>query len=219
MGARRPRATGWVDSTAVYRWTGEQLTDLGLPPGHDRPWYTAVLASGGADRLYLAGGGYRTSYWDGSAWSAVREPGSTADLPLHRLAAHPGGGVVWGLDEAATPRRLFRLRGGVAERVAFPLESRTDESVRAIAVDRDGNPYLAFSGGVLALDSRGWRTLPIPGEWTASFGAVWPEDDGSVWVAATRPLGRTPPGYADHQLAFLRIRPRAASSTSTGIAR
>jgi hypothetical protein len=217
VGVRRPRPVGWTDSTTVYRYAGEELTDLRLPREHDLPWYSASLAAASQGELYVAGGS-TTGYWNGSGWSAVREAGSTAALPLAHLGAHPQGGTVWGLDEA-WPQRLFRLRGGVAERVAFPLDRRTGEYVNTIAVDRDGNPYFAFSGGVLTLDSRGWRTLPIPGEWTAANSAVWPEPDGTVWVAATRPFGRTSTGAADRQLAFLRIRPRAATSTPTGASR
>jgi hypothetical protein len=162
-------------------------------------------------------GGSATGFWNGAAWSAVREAGTAADLPLGQLAAHPQGGTVWAL-ETGWPRRLFRLRGGVAERVAHPLEQRIEEYVVGLAVDRDGNPYIGYSGGVATLDSRGWRNLPVPGEWTAS-GAPWPDVDGNVWVAATRPLGRTPAGTTDHRLALLRIRPRAVPPTSTGIAR
>lgn len=211
VGFRRPTATGWTDSLSVYRYAGEALTSLRIPPEHDLPWYAASLAAPSADRLYLTGGN-GTSYWNGSGWSAVREAGSAADLPLYRIAAHPQGGAVWGF-EYGGPRRLFRLREGVAERVPYPLERKPDEYDTQIAVDADGNPYLSYSGGVLALDARGWRTLPIPGEWTAT-GALWPEPDGSVWVAARRPAGRGPTGGTASQLAILRIRPRAASPTS-----
>jgi hypothetical protein len=210
VAARRPPSAGWADSLTVYRYAGDVLTDLGLPRWHDMPWYAASLAAAAADRLYLTGGS-TTSYWNGSGWSTVREAGAVADLPLYRLAAQPQGGAVWGFDYG-WPRRLFRLREGVAERVPYPLERKTDEYETQLAVDADGSPLLSFSGGVLALDARGWRTLPIPGEWTAT-GALWPEPDGSVWVAARRPAGRGPTG-ATSQLAILRIRPRAASSTS-----
>ena len=216
VGVRRSRPGGSTDSLAVYRYAGEVLTDLRLPPEHDMPWYAASLAAAAADRLYLTGGS-TTSYWNGSGWSAVREAGAAADLPLYRLAAQPQGGAVWGFDYG-WPRRLFRLREGVAERVPYPLERKTDEYATLLAVDANGNPWLSFSGGVLALDARGWRTLPIPGEWTAT-GALWPEPDGSVWVAARRPAGRGPTGGTTSQLAILRIRPRAASSTSTDNAR
>ncbi|HEU0079324.1 MAG TPA: hypothetical protein VFQ76_16840, partial [Longimicrobiaceae bacterium] len=216
VGVRRPTAVGWTDSLAVYRYAGDELTDLRLPPEYGLPWYAASLAAASADELYLTG--YTTtSYWNGSGWSAVREAGATADLALYQLAAHPQGGAVWGIDYG-WPRRLFRLRAGVAERVPFPLERKADEYGTRIAVDGDGNPFLSFSGGVLALDARGWRTLPIPGEWTAT-GALWPEPDGTVWVAATRPIVRSPAGGAAVQLAILRIRPRAASSTSTDYVR
>jgi hypothetical protein len=208
-GVRRLGPSGGSDSLSVYRYAGEVLTDLRLPREHDMPWYAASLAAASADRLYLTGGS-TTSYWNGSRWSAVREAGAAADLPLYRLAAHPQGGTVWGFDYG-WPRRLFRLRDGVAERVPYPLERKTDEYATLLAVDADGNPFLSFSGGVVTLDARGWRTLPIPGEWTAA-GALWPEPDGTVWVAATRP---SPTGGTASQLAFLRIRPRAASSTST----
>jgi hypothetical protein len=212
VSARRPRSAGWLDSLAVYRLAGEQLVDLRLPPELDRAFFAATLAAADGDELYLAGSGYPAAYWNGSAWSAVRQAGSADSVRLHLLSAHPQAGTAWGIVEDAT-RRLFRLRGGVAERVAFPLERPTDDWVRSVAVDPDGDPYLSFSGGVLVRDSRGWRTLPVPGEWTPTTG-LWPEADGSVWVAATRPLGRTPTGAADRQLAFLRIRPRATSSTS-----
>lgn len=213
VGARRPTTGGWLDSLRVLRYAGEQLVDLGLPRDLGMSISAATLAAAGENELYVTGLGSPTSHWDGSRWAAVREAGSTAPLRLHLISAHPQAGVAWAIVDEGS-RRLLRLRAGVAERVAFPLEGGAGDWVRSVAVDRDGNPYLSYSGGVLALDSRGWRTLPVPGEWTPTRG-LWTEADGSVWVAATRPLGRTPLGAADHQLAFLRIRPRATTSTST----
>lgn len=182
---------------AVERLSGGRLTDLGLPAGVEaRLVYS--LAAAGESELYLSTDS-ETYHWNGAGWSRVG-----TGLDIRGMAAPPGGGIVYGLRGTSG---LYALRQGSAEAVAHPLEARGD-TIRSLAVDRDGNPYLLHSRGVVYRTPAGWREHRFTREWSY-VSAVWAADDGSVWVSAYRNTGELT-NYGPRQaLVMLRIRARA----------
>jgi hypothetical protein len=193
------RASGYPARYAVERLSGGRLTDLGLPAEYaGKTVYS--LAAAGESELYLSADG-GTLHWNGTRWSTVG-PGTA--LSLGMLAAPPGGGVVHGVLGASG---LYALRQGSAERVAHPLEARGD-TIRSLAVDREGNPYLLYSRGVVYRTAAGWREHRFAKEWSYVT-AVWAAEDGNVWVSAYRSTGERSYYGIRHELVMLRIRVRA----------
>jgi hypothetical protein len=193
------RVSGYPTRYAVERLSGGRLTDLALPAEYaGKTVYS--LAAAGEGELYLSADG-GTLHWNGTRWSTV---GPGTGLSLGMLAAPPGGGVVHGVLGRSA---LYVLRQGVAERVPNPVEDR-GEAIQSLAVDRDGNPYLLYRGGVFYRTAAGWREHRFAREWT-SVSAVWAADDGTVWVSAYRSTGEMTYYGTRYDLVMLRIRVRA----------
>lgn len=190
------RTGGYAARPAVERLSGGTLTDLALPdPYADRQ--VSALAAAGETELYVSTE-TETLHWNGTDWSAVA-PG--AGLGFRQLDAGAGGGAVHGVLGRSA---LYVLRGGRAERVSHPLEER-GETIRSLAVDGEGNPFLLYREGVVYRTAAGWREHRFAEEWD-NVTAVWPAGDGSVWVSAYRDTGELTYYGSRHALVMLRIR-------------
>jgi hypothetical protein len=195
FGLRSPVYSG---RSSVERLSGGRLTDLALPEPFSSRQVNAFAAASETE-LY-ASTATETAYWNGTAWSAV--PG--AGLGFGKLAAPAGGGPVWGVLGRSA---LYTLRAGRAERVGNPLEDR-GEAILSLAVDRDGDPYLLHPAGFFYRTAAGWREHRFAKAWDRVT-AVWPADDGSVWVSAYRNTGEMTYYGLRHELVMLRIRVQA----------
>lgn len=192
------RREGYPTRFVVQRLSGGALTDLALPD----PWALRqpyAMAAAGERELYLSGE-TETLLWNGASWSVV--PG--AGLGFRSLEAPAGGGAVWGVLGRSA---LYTLRGGRAERVSNPLEDR-GETILSLGVDRDGDPYLLHPAGFFYRTAAGWREHRFARAWDRVT-AVWPADDGSVWVSAYRNTGEMTYYGHRHELVMLRVRVRA----------
>lgn len=179
----------------VQRLSGGTLTDLALPD----PWALRqpyATAAAGEHELYLSNE-TETLHWNGTAWSA-------AGTGLRTLAAPAGGGPVFGVGGRSS---LYALRAGRAEPVANPVDARGD-TIRSLAVDRDGHPVLLHRGGITYRTSAGWREHRFTRQWTHAT-AVWAAEDGSVWVSAYRNTGEMTYYGSRHELVMLRVKLRA----------
>ncbi|HEX8274468.1 MAG TPA: Ig-like domain-containing protein [Longimicrobiaceae bacterium] len=195
FGLRSPLYSG---RSSVERLAGGRLTDLALPEPYAGRQVNAFAAASETE-LY-ASTETETAYWNGTAWSLV--PGT--GLGFANLVSPSGGGAVWGVLGRSA---LYTLRGGRAERVSNPLEDR-GEAVLSLAVDRDGQPYLLHPAGFFYRTAAGWREHRFAKTWDRVT-AVWPADDGSVWVSAYRNTGEMTYYGLRHELVMLRVRVRA----------
>lgn len=194
-------AFSWVKGTypavwKLYRVQGEAVEESTIPP----PPVDYVRRSAMSGAEIYAGNDTLTTFWNGSAWKSLSWPGATARA-ARLLAAPAQGGSVYAV---AGTNALFSLRAGEPTRVPNPLEER-GETIQWIAVDRNGHPYLAYQRGIVWWTESGWKEYTIADGWKMLNG-VWPDEDGSVWLAAGRPTGEM--GYYGEYLdhIFLRIR-------------
>ncbi len=190
------RRQGYPVRHAVERLSGGKLTDLAAPASLESSHVYSLVAAGESE-LYLSTS-TQTLHWNGSGWSAVGAG------RFGMLAVPWGGGTVYGVMGS---NALYTLRQGSAERVAHPLEARGD-TIRSLAVDRDGNPYLLFRGGIVYRTPAGWREHRFTREWSF-VSTVWPADDGSVWLSAYEDTGELTYYGTRFDLVMLRIRVRA----------
>ena len=189
-------------SIHVYRLDDTGLVDLLLPSRYQRTPFRLFAAESSTDVYAAVDSLYRTvlMHWDGSEWNRVLTPGDTTPLGIFRLRGEPRGGPVWGWsgnDESL----LYRIRGGVAEPVALPPGVRAGFNT-PVAVSPDGQPYVLLTDRIVYRTASGWKTMPVPGDWSAT--AIWPEAEGVAWVGARRPSGMSGSLVA-WEVAFLRI--------------
>jgi hypothetical protein len=189
-------------SVHIYRLDGEQVTDLRLPSRYLPGAFRLFGVVSPTDVYAAVDSAYYTilMHWDGAGWSRVLTPGDTTPLLVYRVQGAPNGGVLWGwADNTST---MYRIRGGVAERVELPPATRADYNA-TVAVSEAGQPYLLYPGRIVYQTAAGWRSLPIPGDWTGT--TLWPAADGVVWVGARRLTGVDSAGQTTWEVAFLRI--------------
>lgn len=111
------------------------------------------------------------------------------DLPEIGGAAFNSAGDLW----LSARDRLFRRRGGVLEPIALPLPAASTK-VNAMALDRDGNPWLSLAErGLYHWRDGTWSTLDpalaLPAEAPTALAG---DASGRLWI-----------GYPDNRLAAL----------------
>jgi signal transduction histidine kinase/ligand-binding sensor domain-containing protein len=80
---------------------------------------------------------------------------------------------------------LIRFQGGRFSRVSTP-EDPPSSTVLALFEDSEQNIWTGMQTGLLRLSRTAMSTFPLPDVQNADFGTVYPDLDGSLWVASTQ---------------------------------
>ena len=197
----------WSTSDGLFRWDGDELTNIADPTGIDMLALGEILATG--DGSLWAGGmyGYIPSvgglvrYHDDSrTWEVVRPLGGTNDVPAHLLASPPDGGVWamladWSEDwedrqESGEPYVQWSLahfddrsREWTVYRddlpPGYPGAMSADED--AVWLSQGGGLVadIELSGGLYRFDGHTWTTY-LEGQPVEDVAVA---EDGTVWVS------------------------------------
>ena len=95
------------------------------------------------------------------------------------LADHAG--TLWA---GSIGEGLMRYAGGRFTRVTGP-EGPPSSTVLALFEDNEQNIWAGMQTGLLRLSRAAMNTFPLPDAANADFGTVYPDPDGSLWVAST----------------------------------
>ena len=79
---------------------------------------------------------------------------------------------------------LLRYSEGKFTRIAAP-DNPPSATVLAIFYDSEQNIWAGMQTGLLRLSRAAMSTFPLPDTANADFGTVYPDPDGSIWVAGT----------------------------------
>jgi ligand-binding sensor domain-containing protein/signal transduction histidine kinase len=79
---------------------------------------------------------------------------------------------------------LLRYSNGELRRVTAP-DNPPSSTVLAIFNDNEQNVWAGMQTGLLRLSPAAMSTFPLPETANADFGTVYPDRDGSLWVAST----------------------------------
>jgi ligand-binding sensor domain-containing protein/signal transduction histidine kinase len=79
---------------------------------------------------------------------------------------------------------LIRFRDGSFARVATP-EDPPSSTILAILEDDEQNIWIGLQTGLLRLSKAAMSTFPLRGAENADFETIYPDRDGSLWVAST----------------------------------
>jgi ligand-binding sensor domain-containing protein/signal transduction histidine kinase len=79
---------------------------------------------------------------------------------------------------------LIRYRNRSFTRVATP-EDPPSSTILAILQDDEQNIWIGLQTGLLRLSKAAMSTFPLPGAENADFETIYPDRDGSLWVAST----------------------------------
>ncbi|HUJ29708.1 MAG TPA: two-component regulator propeller domain-containing protein [Candidatus Acidoferrum sp.] len=93
---------------------------------------------------------------------------------------------------------LIRYRDGRFTRVTTP-EDPPSSTILSVFEDSEQNIWVGLQTGLLRLSRTAMSTFPLPGAQNADFGTVYPDRDGSLWVASTH-LYRIGPKRTSSQL-------------------
>jgi ligand-binding sensor domain-containing protein/signal transduction histidine kinase len=91
------------------------------------------------------------------------------------------GGTLW---IGSIGDGLVRFRDGHFTRVPTP-DNPPGNTVLALFEDREQNIWVGMQTGLLRLSRTAMSTFPLPDAPNADFGTVYPDRDGSLWVAST----------------------------------
>ena len=129
--------------------------------------------------------------WVGTVSGLQRAWLSTADIRFERIRQvsstvralrEDAGGTLW---IGSIGEGLMRFRGGRLTRVSTP-EDPPSSTVLAVFEDTEQNIWTGMQTGLLRLSRTAMSTLPLPDVQNADFGTIYPDRDGSLWVASTQ---------------------------------
>jgi hypothetical protein len=184
-------------SRSIYAATGTQLVVLGADGRVTRKGSTSLcfagcMASGASGRVYIGGGGCVRVY-DSQGWlvRTISSPGNGAsqigatydeegsDAPGPKLIAVGPSDRLYVYDQPSRSIKLFSPAGAYLGRWSGRLSA--GQSVRGMAVDRQGNVYLSDGAAycVRKYDPKGRLLLRMGGKGTG-VGRFRPEDTEGV---------------------------------------
>ena len=79
---------------------------------------------------------------------------------------------------------LIRFRDGTFTRIATPVDPPSS-TILAILQDDEQNIWIGLQTGLLRLSKAAMSTFPLRGAENADFETIYPDRDGSLWVAST----------------------------------
>jgi signal transduction histidine kinase/ligand-binding sensor domain-containing protein len=112
-----------------------------------------------------------------------------------RVLREDRGGTLW---IGSIGGGLVRFRDGRFTRVPTQ-DNPPGSTVLALFEDREQNIWVGMQTGLLRLSRTAMNTFPLPDVPNADFGTVYPDRDGSLWVASTH-LYRINPRRDDSEL-------------------
>ena len=133
---------------------------------------------------------------DGTIWAgtvsglqrmpkAARESGRFERVPeigsTVRALEEDRSGVLW---IGSIGDGLLRYSEGRYTHVMAP-DNPPSSTVLALFDDNEQNVWAGMQTGLLRLSRAAMSTFPLPGAANADFGTVYPDPDGSLWVAST----------------------------------
>jgi ligand-binding sensor domain-containing protein len=98
-----------------------------------------------------------------------------------RVLREDRGGTLW---IGSIGGGLVRFRDGRFARVPTQ-DNPPGSTVLALFEDREQNIWVGMQTGLLRLSRTAMSTFPLPDVPNADFGTVYPDRDGSLWVAST----------------------------------
>ena len=114
---------------------------------------------------------------EGASFRRVPEVSSTV-----RVLREDTNGTLW---IGSIGEGLIRFQGGRFSRVSTP-EDPPSSTVLALFEDSEQNIWAGMQTGLLRLSRTTMSTFPLPDVQNADFGTVYPDRDGSLWVASTQ---------------------------------
>lgn len=114
---------------------------------------------------------------EGTRFERVPEVSSTV-----RALREDVSGTLW---IGSIGEGLIRFEGGRFTRVSTP-DDPPSSTVLALFEDSEQNIWTGMQTGLLRLSRTAMSTFPLPDVQNADFGTIYPDRDGSLWVASTQ---------------------------------
>ncbi|MGB2624353.1 MAG: two-component regulator propeller domain-containing protein [Candidatus Acidiferrum sp.] len=128
--------------------------------------------------------------WIGTVSGLQRRPASADDAPFEkipgisstvRVLREDASGILW---IGTIGEGLIRFQNGRFARVRTP-DDPPSSTVLALFEDNEHNIWSGMQTGLLRLSRTAMSTFPLPDAQNADFGTIYPDRDGSLWVAST----------------------------------
>ena len=129
--------------------------------------------------------------WIGTVSGLQRRRASAEDAPFEKIAGisstvrvmrEDTSGILW---IGTIGDGLLRLKNGQFTRVRTP-EDPPSSTVLALFEDNEHNIWTGMQTGLLRLSRTPMSTFPLPDAQNADFETIYPDRDGSLWVASTQ---------------------------------
>jgi len=128
--------------------------------------------------------------WVGTVSGLQRRPASADDAPFEkipgisstvRVLREDTGGTLW---VGTIGQGLLRFQNGRFAQVRTP-DDPPSSTILALFEDNEHNIWTGMQTGLLRLSRTAMSTFPLPDAQNADFGTIYPDRDGSLWVAST----------------------------------
>ena len=167
----------WVAGSTVLKIRGEECREYHLEGSGSASRAKSILET--ADGTVWVGTVSGLQRLPGPERSASRRVSEIATTVRALLADHAGTLWIGSIGDG-----LMRYADGRFTRVTGP-EGPPSSTVLGLFEDNEQNIWAGMQTGLLRLSRTAMNAFPLPDAANADFGTVYPDPDGSLWVAST----------------------------------